>query len=69
MGKVALARKVAVILHRIWIDGTTYRSAVDGDAGMIEGITSTAVLPVARSMNTSNASWRGGPTHCSEGQR
>ncbi len=25
--KVALARKIAVILHRIWIDGTTYRWA------------------------------------------
>jgi transposase len=23
--KVALARKIAVILHRIWVDGTTYR--------------------------------------------
>jgi hypothetical protein len=23
--KVALARKIAVILHRMWIDGTTYR--------------------------------------------
>ncbi|SFV18929.1 hypothetical protein SAMN05192541_1431, partial [Bradyrhizobium arachidis] len=23
--KVALARKLAVILHRIWVDGTTYR--------------------------------------------
>jgi transposase len=25
--KVALARKIAVILHRIWVDGTTYRWA------------------------------------------
>ena len=25
--KVALARKIAVILHRMWIDGTTYRWA------------------------------------------
>ena len=23
--KVALARKIAVILHRMWVDGTTYR--------------------------------------------
>src|SRR5262249_5558818 len=23
--KVALARKIAVILHRLWVDGTTYR--------------------------------------------
>jgi hypothetical protein len=23
--KVALARKIAVILHRMWIDGTTYQ--------------------------------------------
>jgi hypothetical protein len=23
--KVVLARKIAVILHRMWIDGTTYR--------------------------------------------
>jgi transposase len=23
--KIALARKIAVLLHRIWIDGTTYR--------------------------------------------
>jgi hypothetical protein len=23
--KVALARKLAVILHRIWVDGTTFR--------------------------------------------
>ena len=23
--KVALARKIAVLLHRIWIDGTNYR--------------------------------------------
>ena len=23
--KVALARKIGVILHRMWIDGTTYR--------------------------------------------
>ena len=30
--KVALARKLAVILHRIWIDGTTYRWT---DAGPI----------------------------------
>ena len=26
--KVALARKLAVILHRMWVDGTTYRWAV-----------------------------------------
>jgi transposase len=25
--KVALARKIGVILHRMWIDGTTYRWA------------------------------------------
>src|SRR5213080_930637 len=25
--KVALARKIAVILHRMWVDGTTYRWA------------------------------------------
>jgi len=25
--KVAPARKIAVILHRMWIDGTTYRWA------------------------------------------
>ena len=25
--KVALARKIALILHRMWIDGTTYRWA------------------------------------------
>jgi hypothetical protein len=30
--KVALARKLAVILHRIWVDGTTYRWT---DAGTI----------------------------------
>jgi transposase len=24
--KVTLARKIAVILHRMWVDGTTYRS-------------------------------------------
>jgi transposase len=23
--KVALARKIAVILHRMWVDGSTYR--------------------------------------------
>jgi transposase len=23
--KVALARKIGVILHRMWVDGTTYR--------------------------------------------
>ena len=23
--KVALARKLAVILHRMWVDGTTFR--------------------------------------------
>jgi transposase len=23
--KVALARKLAVVLHRIWVDGTTFR--------------------------------------------
>jgi transposase len=23
--KVALARKIAVILHRMWVDGTTYQ--------------------------------------------
>lgn len=28
--KVALARKLAVILHRIWVDGTTYRWAETG---------------------------------------
>jgi transposase len=28
--KVALARKLAVILHRIWVDGTTYRWAEAG---------------------------------------
>jgi transposase len=27
--KVALARKIAVILHRMWIDGTTYRWAAE----------------------------------------
>ena len=26
--KVALARKLGVILHRMWVDGTTYRWAV-----------------------------------------
>jgi transposase len=25
--KVALARKIPVILHRLWIDGTTYRGS------------------------------------------
>src|SRR5215472_2018214 len=34
--KVALARKIGIILHRMWIDGTTYiatsASAVDGRA-------------------------------------
>jgi transposase len=25
--KVALARKLAVIMHRMWIDGTEYKSA------------------------------------------
>ena len=25
LAKVALARKIAVILHRMWVDGTTYR--------------------------------------------
>ena len=25
--KVALARKIGIILHRMWIDGTTYRWA------------------------------------------
>jgi transposase len=25
--KVALARKIAMILHRMWVDGTTYRWA------------------------------------------
>src|SRR6185436_13193725 len=30
--KVALARKIAVILHRMWVDGTTYRWT---DAGPI----------------------------------
>jgi hypothetical protein len=25
--KVALARKLAVILHRIWVDGSTFRWA------------------------------------------
>jgi len=24
---VALARRIAVILHRIWVDGTTFQSA------------------------------------------
>lgn len=30
--KVALARKLAVILHRIWIDGTTFRWSREGVA-------------------------------------
>ena len=30
--KVALARKLAVILHRIWIDGTTFRWACEPKA-------------------------------------
>ena len=30
--KVALARKLAVILHRIWIDGTTFRWGREGVA-------------------------------------
>jgi hypothetical protein len=30
--KVALARKLAVILHRMWIDGTTFRWGREGTA-------------------------------------
>jgi hypothetical protein len=30
--KVALARKLAVILHRIWMDGTTFRWGREGAA-------------------------------------
>ena len=30
--KVALARKLAVILHRMWIDGTTFRWGREGAA-------------------------------------
>ena len=26
--KVALARKLAVILHRMWVDGTSFRSEI-----------------------------------------
>lgn len=32
--KVALARKLAVILHRLWIDGTEFRSGQEGKAEM-----------------------------------
>src|SRR5215831_1831046 len=35
--KVALARKIGVILHRMWIDGTTYRwTEADRSAGLIK---------------------------------
>jgi len=37
--KVALARKIGVILHRMWTDGTTYRwgrSEADRSAGLIK---------------------------------
>ena len=27
---VAVARKLAVILHRMWLDGTTYRWGTEG---------------------------------------
>ena len=30
--KVAVARKLAVILHRMWIDGTTFRWTKTGEA-------------------------------------
>jgi hypothetical protein len=35
--KIALARKIAVLLHRIWIDGTTYRQCGAGrGSGLIK---------------------------------
>jgi hypothetical protein len=30
---VALARRLAVILHRIWVDGTEFRWTREADAG------------------------------------
>ncbi|MGA7329664.1 MAG: IS110 family transposase, partial [Rhodomicrobium sp.] len=30
--RVAVARKLAVILHRMWIDGTEFRWSVQGPA-------------------------------------
>ena len=30
--KVALARKLGVILHRMWVDGTTFRWSNEGSA-------------------------------------
>ena len=36
--KVALARKLAVILHRIWVDGSTFRwAAREFDVGSLSG--------------------------------
>jgi len=40
--KVAVARKLAVILHRMWIDGTEF-TLVEGDCCLAEGI--TEILP------------------------
>ena len=31
---VALARRLAVILHRIWVDGTEFRWARESSSGM-----------------------------------
>ena len=34
--KIAPARKIAVLLHRIWIDGTTYRWTAGRVTGLIK---------------------------------
>src|SRR5260370_25584747 len=53
--KVALARKIAVILHRMWVDGSTYRwTEVEGRRGAVrphaeEGFSSARAI--ARCMN------------------
>jgi hypothetical protein len=36
--KVAVARKLAVILHRMWIDGTEFKLVEEGDCCLASGI-------------------------------
>ena len=36
--KVAVARKLAVILHRMWIDGTEFNWSKKGDCGLARRI-------------------------------
>jgi hypothetical protein len=53
---VAVARKLAVVLHRMWCDGTEFRSRQRGGRGLSAGATaSSARGPVAKTWQSKAA--------------